>query len=277
MAPMLGHAEVMTPQQRRTRFFDLHAGTDVFVMPNPWDIGSAKMLAAAGFEALATTSAGLAWSLGKDDSQVTLDELLAHVSAVADAIDVPLNVDSERCFADDLDGVRNTVARLHDAGAAGCSIEDWNPATDAIDPVGLAAERVAAAVEAAHVDGDPLVLTARCENLLHGVDDLDDTIDRLVAYRDAGADCLYAPGLRTAEQITTVADAVGMPINVLALPGAPTVTEMGRAGARRVSVGSMLASTAYGALMRGARELQDTGTSTYIDIHLRGDDRAALR
>ncbi len=245
-------------------------------MPNPWDVGSAKMLAAAGFDAVATTSAGYAWSIGKDDSQVDLDELVAHVAALGDAVDVPLNVDSERCFADDLAGVGDTVRRLHEAGAAGCSIEDWNPATGEIDPIDVAAERVAAAADAAHVDGDPLLLTGRCENLLHGIDDLDDTIARLVAYRDAGADCLYAPGLRTAEQISAVADAVGAPINVLALPGTPPVKEMGAAGARRISVGSMLASTAYGALMRGARELLETGTSSYIDIHLQPGDRAAL-
>jgi 2-methylisocitrate lyase-like PEP mutase family enzyme len=266
----------MSPQQRRARFFELHARPGVFVMPNPFDAGSAKLLAHAGFEALATTSAGFAWSQGRDDGQISRDELVAHVRAIADAVDVPLNVDSERLFADDLDGVAESVRLLHAAGAAGCSIEDWNGATGAIDPCGLAAERVAAAAAAAHVDGDPLVLTARCENLLHGVDDLDDTIARLCAYRDAGADCVYAPGLTTAAQIRTVVDAVGVPVNVLAWPTGPSIAEIGEAGGRRVSVGSSLASTAYGALMVGARELLDAGTSTYLKIRLRPEDRAAL-
>ena len=152
-------------------------------MPNPWDVGSAKLLASMGFEALATTSAGLAWSLGKLDMQVTRDELVAHVGRIAEATPVPLNVDSERCFPDESGGIAETVRLLADAGAAGCSIEDFDPATGEIEAVDVAAERVAIAAAAA-----PLVLTARAENHLHGVDDLDDTIARLVAYRDAGAD-----------------------------------------------------------------------------------------
>jgi 2-methylisocitrate lyase-like PEP mutase family enzyme len=263
---------------RRSRFFELHAAAEVFVMPNPWDVGSARLLEHAGFEALATTSAGFAWSQGRDDYGVTLDELVEHVRRLTDAVDVPLNVDSERLFADTLDGVAAAVRLLHDAGAAGCSIEDWDPATGAIDPIGLAAERVAAAAQAAHRDpGDPLLLTARCENHLHGITDLDDTIVRLVAYRDAGADCVYAPGLTTTEQIADVVDAVGVPVNVLAMPGGPSVAQIGAAGGRRVSVGSSLASTAYGALMVGARELRDRGTSEYLALAFGRDDRAALR
>jgi 2-methylisocitrate lyase-like PEP mutase family enzyme len=140
----------------------------------------------------------------------------------------------------------------------------------------VAVERVAAAVTAAHVDGDPLVLTARAENLIRGVDDLDDTITRLCAYADAGADCVYAPGLSTVEQIRTVVDAVSVPVNVLALPNGPTVDEIGEAGGRRISIGGALASTAYGALMLGARELLTTGTSTYLAIRLSPEDRAHL-
>ena len=280
MTPGVGQYGAMTSQtsqQRRARFFELHARPEVFVMPNPHDIGSAKMLAHAGFEALATTSAGFAWSLGVDDGDVTFDGLLDHVRAIASAVDVPLNVDSERMFADDLAGVAANVTLLHEAGAAGCSIEDWNRATQAIDPVEVATERVAAAAQAAHVTGDPLVLTARCENLLHGIPDLDDTIARLCSYRDAGADCVYAPGLSTAEQIQAVVDAVGVPVNVLAWPTGPSVPEIGRAGGRRVSTGSALASTAYGALMAGARELLDSGTSAYLKIRLRPEDREALQ
>ena len=245
-------------------------------MPNPWDVGSAKLLAGAGFEALATTSAGFAWSIGKDDQQVTRDELVDHVRVLATATDLPLNVDSERCYADDLPGIAETVGMLHDAGAAGCSIEDYDPATGAIDPIGLAAERVATAVEAAHVDGDPMMLTARCENVLYGISDLDDTIARLVAYRDAGADCVYAPGLSTTDQIRAVVDAVGIPVNVLHWPNGPTVAEIGRGGGRRVSTGSALASTAYGALMVGAHELLERGTGEYRRIGLRSEDRGAL-
>jgi 2-methylisocitrate lyase-like PEP mutase family enzyme len=263
--------------QRRATFFALHARPDVFVMPNPWDVGSAKMLANAGFEALATTSAGFAWSQGRDDYGITRDALVAHVTAIAGAVGVPLNVDSERCFSEDLDGVAETVRLLHDAGAAGCSIEDWNGETGSIDPVGLATERVAAAAAAAHRDDDRLLLTARCENFLHGVPDLDDTIARLVAYRDAGADCVYAPGISTTEQIADVVDAVGIPVNVLAWPNGPSVAQIGAAGGRRVSVGGSLASTAYGALMLGARELLSTGTSKYLAVRLQPEDRAALR
>lgn len=268
----------MTPQERRTRFFDLHAAPEVFVMPNPWDVGSAKLLAGAGFPALATTSAGFAWSQGRDDYGVTRDELVEHTRALAAATALPLNVDSERCFAPDgdLDGVADTVRLLHDAGAAGCSIEDWNGAAGRIDPVGAAAERVAAAAEAAHRNDDRMVLTARCENLLHGVDDLDDTINRLNAYAEAGADCLYAPGLDSIEQVRAVVDAVGRPVNVLALPGGPTVAEIGTAGGRRVSIGGSLASSAYGQLMVGARELLESGTSTYLSTRLSGGDRALL-
>ena len=268
----------MTPQQRRSRFFELHAREQVFVMPNPWDVGSTKLLAGLGFDALATTSAGFAWSQGRDDYGVTRDELVAHPSSHANASDLPLNVDSERCFADDgdLDAIAETVELLHDAGAAGCSIEDWNGPAGRIDPIDAATERVAAAARAAHRDGDPILLTARCENFLHGVNDLDETIERLIAYRDAGADCVYAPGLNTVEQIEQVVQAVAVPVNVLALPGGPTVAEIGAAGGRRVSIGGSLASTAYGAMMAGARELLESGTSTYLTVRLSQGDRGYL-
>jgi 2-methylisocitrate lyase-like PEP mutase family enzyme len=174
-----------------------------------------------------------------------------------------LNVDSERCFPDDEGGVAETVRLLGEAGAAGCSIEDWNPVAGRIEDAGLATERVAEAAAAAQAFDPPLVLTGRCENHLHGVNDLDDTIARLVAYRDAGAGCLYAPGLVDAGEIAAVVAAVGSPINVLALPPAPPVPELGRLGVRRVSTGAMLASAAYGALLAGARELLAEGTSTY--------------
>jgi 2-methylisocitrate lyase-like PEP mutase family enzyme len=257
----------------RRRFAELHAREQLFVMPNPWDIGSARVLAALGFEALATTSAGFAWALGKVDTEVTRDELVAHVTALAAATERPLNVDSERCYPDDPGGVAETVRLLGDAGAAGCSIEDWNPVDGRIEDVSLAVERVAEAAEAAHAFDPPLVLTGRAENHLHGVDDLDDTIARLVAYRDAGADCVYAPALTTAEQIAAVVDAVGGPVNVLALPVAPPVPELAELGVRRVSTGGLLAGAAYGALAAAARELQGDGTSRYAAGRLSEDDK----
>ena len=210
----------MTAAARRARFRELHAGDTLFVMPNPWDAGSAKLLAALGFEALATTSAGFAWSLGKLDQTVTRDELVTHVEVLAQATPLPLTVDSERCYPDDPGGVAETVRLLAEAGAAGCSIEDYDPATGALDDVALAAERVAEAAEAAQALDPPLVLTARAENHLRGVDDLEDTIARLVAYRDAGADCVYAPGLTDLGQIARLVEAVGIPVNVLARPRA---------------------------------------------------------
>jgi 2-methylisocitrate lyase-like PEP mutase family enzyme len=260
--------------ERRARCRELHAQEGIFVMPNPWDAGSARLLAWNGFEALATTSAGFAWTLGKEDQSVTREELLDHVERLSAATDLPLNVDSERLFADDPAGVAETVRLLGEAGAAGCSIEDYDPATGGIDPVGRAAERVAAAAAAAH-EGDPIVLTARAENHLHGADDLDDTIARLVAYRDAGADCLYAPGLVRPDDIAAVVAAVNAPVNVLALPSAPAVGELRALGVRRVSTGSLLAGAAYAALLAGARELHDAGTSEYGRRGLPRDVRAA--
>jgi 2-methylisocitrate lyase-like PEP mutase family enzyme len=259
--------------EARARFHELHARSQLFVMPNPWDAGSAKLLASCGCEALATTSAGFAWTLGRLDGRVARDELVAHVERVAEATSLPLNVDSERCFPDDPGGVAETVRLLGEAGAAGCSIEDWNPVAGRIEDVGVAVERVAAAAEAARAFDPPLVLTGRCENHLHGVDELDNTISRLVAYREAGADCLYAPWLLTGEQIAAVVEAVQAPVNVLAVPAAPPVSELERLGVRRVSTGSLLASAAYGALLAGARELLSEGTSTYAHASMTQAER----
>jgi 2-methylisocitrate lyase-like PEP mutase family enzyme len=188
-------------------------------MPNPWDAGSARLLEYAGFEALATTSAGFAWSLGRADQTVSRDELVAHVATLAAATDLPLNVDSERCYPDAPGGVTRTVELLAEAGAAGFSIEDFNPETGSMDDAAAAADRVAEAMEASLKQDEPMVLTGRAENHIRGVDDLDDTINRLVAYRDAGADVVYAPGLTDLDQIARVVEAVQIPLNVL-LPGA---------------------------------------------------------
>jgi len=267
--------EVAMSAEHRRRFAQLHARDELFVMPNPWDAGSARLLATLGFEALATTSAGFAWSLGKLDGEVTRGELVAHVQSLATATELPLNVDSERCFPDDAGGVGQTVRLLGEAGAAGCSIEDWNPVTGRIEDVSLAAERVADAAEAARAFDPPLLLTGRAENHLHGVDDLDDTVARLIAYRDAGADCVYAPALTTAEQIAAVVQAVGVPVNVLALPVGPSVPELAKLGVRRVSTGGLFAATAYGALAAAARELSGEGTSTYAAGRLSEEDKQA--
>ena len=260
----------MSVADRRARFRDLHSGEKLFVLPNPWDAGSARLLAASGFEALATTSAGFAWSLGRLDQHVSRAELVAHVSSLTEATSLPLNVDSERCFPDDPGGVTETVAQLAEAGAAGFSIGDYDPATGRIDEVGMAAERVAEAAEAAHRLPAPMLLTGRAENHLRGVDDLDDTIARLIAYRAAGADAVYAPGLREIDQIAAVVAAVGAPLNVLALPGGPAIGELAAVGVRRVSTGSLLASVAYGALLAGARELLETGTTRYAESGVSG-------
>jgi 2-methylisocitrate lyase-like PEP mutase family enzyme len=259
----------------RARFRELHAAEGLFVMPNPWDVGSAKLLASCGFEALATTSAGFAWSLGKLDQKVTRDELVEHVAALASATDLPLNVDSERCYPDDPGGVAETVALLAEAGAAGCSIEDHNPATNSIDPVDVAASKVGEAAEVAHSLSDPMVLTGRCENHLHGIDDLDDTIARLVAYRDAGADCVYAPGLTDLDEIAKLVRAVGVPVNVLTLPSGPSIPQLASVGVRRVSTGSLLAAAAYGRLMAGARELLTDGTSRYVEGRVSSEELGA--
>jgi 2-methylisocitrate lyase-like PEP mutase family enzyme len=260
--------------ERRARFRDLHEQDGIFVMPNPWDEGSARLLEWCGFPALATTSAGFAWTLGRDDQSVARDELVEHVARIASTTDLPLNVDSERLFADDLAGVAETVRLLGEAGAAGCSIEDYDPATGGIDVLEAAAERVGAAAEAAHA-GEPMVLTARAENHLYGAGDLADTIARLVAYRHAGADCLYAPGLTQPGDIAAVVAAVGAPVNVLALPSAPRVSELRALGVRRVSTGSLLASAAYAAMLAGARELRDAGSSEYGRTGLPRAARAA--
>jgi 2-methylisocitrate lyase-like PEP mutase family enzyme len=261
-------------EERRARFRALHEREQLFVMPNPWDIGSARLLAAAGFEALATTSAGFAWSLGRLDQNVSRDELVAHVTTVVRATDLPLNVDSERCYPDEPGGVTRTVELLAEAGAAGFSIEDYNPRTGAMDEAAAAAERVAEASEASRKQAEPMVLTGRAENHIRGVDDLDDTIARLIAYRDAGADVVYAPGLTDLGQIEEVVRAVGVPVNVLALPGMPGLRELESAGARRISTGSLLAGAAYGALVAGAAELRDEGTSRYAE---HGVSRNALK
>jgi 2-methylisocitrate lyase-like PEP mutase family enzyme len=233
----------------------------ILVMPNPWDVGSARVLQAVGALAIATTSAGFAGALGRLDQHVTRDELIDHVDLLARAVDVPLNVDAEDCFGADVTGVVETVELIAATDAAGFSIEDYDPRADVIRGIDEATERVAAARS---VDAD-LVLTARAENLLHGVRDLDDTIARLESYRDAGADVVYAPGLVHLADISRVVEAVGVPVNVLALPFAPSIPDLAAAGVARASLGSLFALKAYGALVEAAGEILGPGTSTYAD------------
>lgn len=258
--------------ERRKRFRAMHRD-GLFVMPNAWDIGSARLLASIGFQAIATTSSGHAASLGRADQEVTRDELLSHVEALVDAVDLPVSVDAERCFADEPAGVARTVELIAAAGAAGCSIEDYDPATRSIDAIDIATERVAAASEAARKHG--LVLTARAENHLYGIDDLTDTIQRLVAYRAAGADVVYAPGLVDGGQIERLVKAVDAPVNVLAMRAAPSISELATLGVRRVSTGGGLARAAYGALLAAGRELQSTGTYSYLDSAVTTSDLEA--
>jgi 2-methylisocitrate lyase-like PEP mutase family enzyme len=234
----------------------------IFVMPNPWDRGSALVLEEMGFPALATTSAGLGRSLGKDDQQVTRDELVRHVAELTGVLSIPLNVDAERLYPDEPGGIAESVRLLVEAGAAGCSIEDFSPSERSIDGLGSATEAVATAAVACQASG--LVLTARAENHLYGIDDLDDTIARLISYRDAGAGVVYAPGLVDAADIEKVVREVGVPVNVLAHPFGPTVGELGDLGVRRVSTGSALFNATWRTLRASARELLDYGTSNYV-------------
>ena len=257
---------------RRQRFHTMHEA-GLFVMPNAWDIGSARLLASLGFEAIATTSSGHAAALGRADQGVSRDELLRHVEDLAGAVDLPLSVDAERCFADDPAGVAETIELIAATGAAGCSIEDYDPATASIDAIDVATERVAAAVEAGRKHG--LVLTARAENHLYGIDDLADTIERLVAYRAAGADVVYAPGLVEPDQIERLVGAVDAPVNVLAMRGGPSVPELAALGVRRLSTGGGLARVAYGALLAAGREMRTAGTYTYLDAAVSTSDLEA--
>jgi 2-methylisocitrate lyase-like PEP mutase family enzyme len=256
----------MTIQTEKAgQFLDLHRPGSPLLLPNPWDQGSARLLASLGFRALATTSSGFASTLGRLDGSVSRDEALAHAAVIVAATDLPVSADLENCFADDPGGVARTVALAAQTGLAGCSIEDSTGADQQpIYDIGLAAERVAAAAEAAHSGPARLVLTARAENYLHGRPDLADTITRLQAYQAAGADVLYAPGLTSLADIRQVVTAVDRPVNVLAMASAPSVSELAEAGVSRVSVGGAFAFAALGALAEAATELRDKGTYGYL-------------
>jgi 2-methylisocitrate lyase-like PEP mutase family enzyme len=248
-----------TQQEKAEKFRALHEG-EPFLIPNPWDAGSARILEALGFEALATTSGGFAMTLGRLDGDVTLDEVVAHTRSLAEASDLPVSVDLENGYGAAPEDAARAVTRAAEAGAVGGSIEDFDREAG-IYELGHATERVAAAAEAARALDFPFTFTARAENHIRRNPDLDDTIARLKAYEEAGADVLYAPGLANGEDIRRVSETTSKPLNVLAFPPL-TMTEIVDAGAQRVSVGSQLAWVAVGALARAAEEIRDTGEFT---------------
>lgn len=266
-----------TPDEKRARFRRLHE-SGCFVIPNPWDIGSARMLQALGFEALASTSSGFAWSTGRLDNEVPLEDALLHLRALSAATDLPLNADFENGYADAPEDVATNVRRVLDAGVAGLSIEDMSH--DAGKPLyeaRLAVERVSAARSAVDAEGSGAVLVARAEGLLIGQMDLKATLDRLALLADAGADCLYAPGLRTAEDVAAAVRAVRpKPLNVLMWTGGLSVAELADLGVRRISVGGALARAAWGEFLRAAREIAGEGRFDRLGEAATGAELQAL-
>ena len=260
-------AEVVDVQaQKAKRFLALHQGSAPLLLPNPWDLGSARLLAWLGFEALGTTSSGFAATLGLPDGAVDRDQIMAHVAALAAITALPVSADLENGFSDDPAGVADAVRLALQAGVVGCSIEDYSGRADApIYDLELAGERISAASEIAHGGPVHLVLTGRAENYLHGRPDLADTIARLQRYQEAGADVLYAPGLTRLDDIASVVSSVDRPINILARPGGPSVAELAAVGVRRVSVGGAFAFAALGAVVEAARELQAGDSSTFLE------------
>jgi 2-methylisocitrate lyase-like PEP mutase family enzyme len=247
----------MNGQEEKARAFEaLHAG-EPFVIPNPWDVGSARVLEGLGFKALATTSSGFAFTLGRLDGGARLDDVAEHTKALDRATGLPVSVDLENGYGAEPEAAARAVTRVAEAGAVGGSIEDFDPERGLYD-LGPAVERIEAAVDAARSLPFPFQLTARAENHIRGNPDLDDTIERLRAFEAAGADVLYAPGLRTTDEIRAVCEAVSKPVNVLARPDL-ALTEIFEAGAQRVSVGGSLTWVAVHALEDAARRIRDDG------------------
>jgi 2-methylisocitrate lyase-like PEP mutase family enzyme len=253
--------------ERAERFLSLHTPGSPLLMPNAWDIGSAALFAALGFQAIATTSGGFAATRGRLDGAMSKDEVLTHAAELAGAVDIPVSADLENCFADDPDGVATTITAAASTGVAGGSVEDFTGDREApIYQLPHAAERVRAAAEAAHAGPVPFVLTARAENYLHGRKDLADTIARLQAYQEAGADVLFAPRVLDPADLRTLLASVDRPVSVLVLPGAPDVGELAVLGVSRISVGGAIAVAAYGAAVKAVTELRDQGTCGYWDL-----------
>ena len=253
---------MVTQREKAERFKALHEREGAFVIPNPWDVGSARLLAGLGFEALATTSAGFANSLGRLDGQVARGEVIEHCRSLSAATELPVSADLENCFADDPAEVGDTIILGARAGLVGGSIEDYGgEPSKGIYDFGLAVERVHAAAEAARSLDFPFTLTARAENLIRGKNDLDDTIRRLQAFEAAGADVLYSPGLKTLDEVRVVSGALTKPLNVLApLLKGVTVAQLAGAGAKRISVGGALARAALTALLRASAEMREAGS-----------------
>ena len=247
--------------QKRAQFRKLHE-SGCFVLPNPWDAGSAQLLQAMGFKALASTSSGFAWSIGHPDNKVTCDSVLAHLKTLNEVTDLPVNADFEGGFADDPAGVAANVTRGVATGVAGLSIEDSTGGASApLYEMTLAVERIRAARAAIDATGEDVVLVGRCESFLIGQPDLKATIARLIAYAEAGADCLYAPAIRDKGQIATVVKELApKPINILVGSPGLTVAELADLGVRRISIGGALARTAWGGFLRAAREIAEKGT-----------------
>ena len=264
-----------SPQGKASRFLELHTRPSPLLLPNAWDAGSARLLEWLGFEAVATTSSGFAATRGRLDGSMDRGEVLDNAAAIVGATGVPVSADLENGFGHTPGEVADTVQLALGTGLAGCSIEDFTgEAGDPIYDVGLAAERMAAAAEAAHSGPVHLVLTGRAENYLHGSPDLADTIARLQAFQAAGADVLYAPGLTSATDIRRVVEAVDRPVNVLARPGGPTVPELAEAGVARISVGGALCFAALGAVVEAAGELRGAGTYGFFERSASGADAA---
>jgi len=258
-----------TPSEKAAAFRALHERPGAFIIPNPWDAGTAKLLASLGFEALATTSLGLANSLGRVDgtNTVSRNEVLENCRVIAEATALPVNADLENCYADEPRAAAEMIRLAAGAGVVGGSIEDatGNPDRPVYD-FALAVERVQAAVEVARSLPVPFLLTARAENLLHGRLDLDDTIRRLQAFEKAGADVLYAPGVRDLATIRTIVSAVTRPVNVVMSAADPAITaaQLAEAGVKRISVGGALSRLALAAFLKGAREMKDSGGFTWV-------------
>jgi 2-methylisocitrate lyase-like PEP mutase family enzyme len=251
--------------EKAAAFRALHEG-QAFVIPNPWDAGSARVFEALGYEALATTSSGFAFTLGRLDGAAMLDEVVAHVGSLDSATGLPVSVDLENGYGRSPEAVALAITRVAEAGAVGGSIEDYDP-SGALYERGEAVERIAAAVDAARGVGFPFVLTARAENHIRGNPDFDDTIARLQAYEAAGADVLYAPGLRTTDEIRTVCASLSKPVNVLAL-GELSFAEIAEAGAQRVSVGGGLTWVAVHAFAEAARAIHERGDFSSLGVRV---------
>jgi 2-methylisocitrate lyase-like PEP mutase family enzyme len=260
-----GAGDVASQRTKAEAFRALHEGP-AFVIPNPWDAGSAKVLAALGFAALASTSSGFAFTLGKLDGRVTIEEVVTHIEALDAATQLPVTADLENGYGEAPDDAATAITRAAEAGAVGGSIEDWD-AVAGLYEVSLAVERVHAAVEAARALNFPFTLTARAENHLRGNPDIDDTVTRLAAFDAAGADVLYAPALRSVDEIRIVCSAVSKPVNVLAIPGL-TVAEIAAAGARRISVGGALTWAAAAAMVGAATAIRDEGDLSSLAARL---------